>query len=151
MSLQKLMDVLDNQEKNLNKLLSVATKKQKTLLDNNNEKLNEAITLEEKQLLKVQTTEEQRLNIMEKLFAEYSISNERYKLSILVVALRGKVSEVILKKIGSYEALIKNIIEKISKVNTQNILLIEQSRQIINETIKAVVSSSNRSIVDRKG
>lgn len=151
MSLQKLIEVLDNQEKNLNKLLSVATKKQKTLLDNNNEKLNEAITLEEKQLLKVQTTEEQRLNLMGKLFIDYSISNERYKLSILVAALRGKVSEVILNKIGSYEAVIKNIIEKISKVNTQNILLIEQSRQIINETIKAVVNSSNRSIVDRKG
>ena len=88
---------------------------------------------------------------MAKLFAEYSISNERYKLSILVAALRGKVSEVTLNKIGSYEVVIKNIIEKISKVNTQNILLIDQSRQIINETIKAVVNSSNRAIVDRKG
>lgn len=151
MSLKKLIDVLDNQEKNLNKLLSVAAKKQKTLLDNNNEKLNEAITLEEKQLLKVQTTEEMRLSIMGKLFTEYSINNERYKLSILVEELSGKVSEVILNKIGSYEEVIKNIIEKISKVNTQNILLIDQSRQIINETIKAVVNSSNRAIVDRKG
>ena len=151
MDLKKLMEILDKQEINLNMLLSVATQKQKTLVNNNNEKLNEAIRLEEKQLLKVQTAEEQRLTLMEKLFEKYKINNERYKLSILIEAMNGKVSEIILKKISSSEKEIKNIIEKISKVNTQNILLIEQSRQIINETIKAVVNTNNRAIVDRKG
>jgi len=150
MGLKKLIEVLDRQEKNLNRLLSVAMEKQKTLVSNDNDKLNKVIGLEEKQLLKVQTTEEHRLLLMEQLFEKYEINNERYKLSILTEALHGKISEIVLKKIESSETSIKNVIEKISKLNKQNILLIEQSRQIINETIKAVVNN-NRSIVDRKG
>lgn len=151
MSLKKIIEILDKQEENLNNLLSVAVKKQKALVSNSNNKLNEVIGLEEKQLLKVQTTEEHRLALMQQIFRKYKIDNERYKLSILVEALEGKISELVLKKIRSSETVIKNIIEKISQINTQNILLIEQSRQIINETIKAVVNNSNRSIVDRKG
>ncbi len=150
MSLKKLIEVIDRQEKNLNKLLTVVKKKQEALVTNNNNKLNEVIGLEEKQLLKVQTTEEHRLLLMEQLFEKYEIKNERYKLSILVDSLKGKISDIILRKIESSESVIKNIIEDITKINSQNILLIEQSRQIINETIKAVVNT-NRAIVDRKG
>lgn len=151
MNLQDLITVLNKQEKNLNDLHKIMLDKQNILINGDDELLNSIIIKEEKLLLNIQLTEESRLKIMQKLFEKYEIDHERYKLEILVDGLKDKVSSKITKGILRIEKRIKNIIGEVTKVNNQNMLLIQQSRNLINETIHALISSSNRSIVDRKG
>ena len=120
------------------------------MVNNKYERLNEVVALEEHNLLSIQITEENRLKIMQDLFNQYNIDNERYKLEILVSELNGKVDLKILNEITEGEKRIKNTINEINRVNHLNLVLIQQSRSLINDTIKAVINTSKRSILDRK-
>lgn len=151
MNLQDLIKILKKQENNLNNLHRVVLDKQNFLVSGDDNSLANLIIKEEKLLLNIQLTEESRLKIMQKLFEEYEIKNERFKLKILVKGLENKVNTKILNGILSVERKIKNIITEIKKINNQNMVLIQQSRNLLNETIHAVINASNRSIVDRKG
>lgn len=151
MNLQKLITTLKRQEKNLNDLYKTMLEKQNALINNDGDSLNKFVVAEEKLLLNIQLTEESRLEIMEKLFKEYEIDNERFKLEYLIHGLQEKVSEKIIKGIAVIEKRIKSLITEVTRINGQNLLLIQQSRSLINETIQALINSNNRSIVDRKG
>jgi len=151
MNIQKLLSVLAKQEKNLKNLLKIGSDKKEILISSNYEKLNEIITAEEQNLLSIQLTEEDRLNLMHILFLDYNIDNERYKLEILVKSLEGKVEPKVLLQITESEKRIKNTIKEITRINQLNMVLIQQSRSLINDTIQAVINTSSKSIVDRKG
>ena len=151
MKLENLVSVLKSQENNLKHLLEIGLNKKEILVSGDNEKLVEIIKSEEQSLLTLQLNEESRLKLMCDLFNEYNIDNERYKLKILVDNLKGKVSSKILIGIINFEKSIKKLIAEITRINQLNMLLIQQSRNLLNETIHAVLNSSKRSIVDRKG
>ena len=151
MNIQKLLSVLDKQEKNIQKLLQIGSYKKETLINSNYTKLNEIVTLEEQCLLSIQLTEEARLSIMHDLFLEFNIDNNRYKLEILLQNLKGKVNEQFISKISDLEIGIKKSIKEVTSINSLNMMLIQQSKNIVNETINAVVNSNSRSILDRKG
>lgn len=150
MNLQKLMSVLTKQELNLKKLIEIISDKKECLVNNKYEKLNEVIAEEEHCLLSIQLTEESRLEIMQHLFSEFNIDNKRYKLEILVNKLNGIIGHEVLDQITESEKRIKNSIEEINRINHLNLVLIQQSRNLINDTIKAVINTSKRSILDRK-
>jgi hypothetical protein len=150
MNLQKLISVLTEQELNLKKLIEIISDKKECLVNNNYEKLNEIIAKEEHCLLSIQIMEESRLEIMQHLFTEFNIDNKRYKLEILVNGLNGIIDPKILDQISQSEKRIKNSIEEINRINHLNLVLIQQSRNLINDTIKAVINTSKRSILDRK-
>lgn len=151
MNLQKLIAVLAKQEINLNNLLQIGIDKKEALVNNKSEVLNEVVASEEQTLLFIQIAEEKRLNLMQDLFSEYNIDNERYKIEILVENLKDKVEPKILQDITNYEQGIKKIIGDITRINQLNMVLIQQSRSLINDTIQAVINSSSKSILDRKG
>ena len=150
MNLPKLISIISAQELNLKKLLEIINEKKECLVNNKYERLNEVVAHEEHALLSIQISEENRLEKMQDLFTEYGIDNERYKLEILVENLNGKVDLKILNNITEGEKRIKNTIEEINRVNHLNLVLIQQSRTLINDTIKAVINTSKRSILDRK-
>ena len=151
MKLEKLIAVLDKQEDNLKKLLQSVLEKQTALVNGKSDLIKESVSKEEKILLAVQLTEETRLKVMEDLFVEFKIENKRYKLEVLVENLTGKINKNVLENISLSERRIKVTIKEIQKINHQNMVLIQQSRSIINDTITAVLNSKHRSIVDRKG
>ncbi|MCB0731080.1 MAG: flagellar export chaperone FlgN [Ignavibacteriae bacterium] len=150
MNLQKLLAILEKQEKNLKNLLKIGIEKQETLVSNNHKKLKELVAVEEQNLLNIQLTEESRLEEMHSIFNFYKINNDRYKLNILVEHLKGSANEKLLETITAFENRIKKSIEEITRVNHLNMTLIQQSRSLINATIHAVINSSNRSMLDRK-
>jgi hypothetical protein len=150
MELQKLISVLAKQELNLKKLIKIISDKKECLVNNKYEKLNEVISQEEHCLLSIQITEESRLEVMQHLFSEFNIDNKRYKLDILVNKLNGIIGHEVLDQITESEKRIKNSIEEINRINHLNLVLIQQSRNLINDTIKAVINTSKRSILDRK-
>ena len=151
MNLQKLISVLGKQEQNIKNLFQIGLDKKGTLVSNNYNKLNEIVALEEQCLLSIQLTEEARLKIMQELFLEYNIDNNRYKLEILILNLKGKVDPQLLNNITDYEDKIKNTIKDVTSINSLNMMLIKQSKNLINETINAVVNFNSKSILDRKG
>ncbi|MCW8848611.1 MAG: flagellar protein FlgN [Melioribacteraceae bacterium] len=151
MNLQKLLSVLAKQEQNISELFQIGLDKKTVLVENNYDKLNEIVSLEEQKLLSIQLTEENRLRLMRDLFSEFKIDNTRYKLGILVENLKGKIDNKILSDISFYENRITKLINDVTTVNSLNMMLIQQSRSLIHETIQAVINTNNRSILDRKG
>ena len=151
MNLQKLLAVLAKQEQNIKDLFQIGLDKKEVLINNNYDKLNEIVSIEEQKLLSIQLTEENRLKLMRDLYSEYNIDNTRYKLGILVENLKGKIDNKILSNIASYENKITKMITDLTSVNSLNMMLIQQSRSLIHETIQAVINSNSRSILDRKG
>ena len=151
MNLQKLISVLAKQEQNIKNLFKIGLDKKEVLVNNNYDKLNEIISIEEQKLLSIQLTEENRLKLMRDLFIEFNINHTRYKLEILVENLKGKIDNQILSKISFYENKITKLISGVNAVNSLNMMLIQQSRNLIHETIQAVINSDSRSILDRKG
>lgn len=151
MKLQKLLTVLSKQENNLKKLLSIASEKKEILISNNHDELIKIVAAEEKKLLSIQETEEKRLQLIQDLFIEHNIVAERYKLSALVNNLKDTADQTLLNQVSESELRMRNVIEKITKMNHLNMVLIQQSRALMNETIQAVINSSSKSILDRKG
>ena len=151
MKLQSLISVLTNQEKNLKKLLEIINQKKDALVGSNYELLNKLVNKEEQSLLDIQLTEEERLKITKDLFEQYEITSDRYKLEILLNSLVNKVDSRITQEIGDSEKRIKNTIKEITRVNHLNMVLIQQSRSLISQTIEAVLNTNTKSILDRKG
>jgi molecular chaperone DnaK (HSP70) len=151
MTLKKLVQILEKQEKNLKNLLKISIDKKEILIASNHQKLTELTAIEEQCILNIQITEEERLLIMRDLFKEYKIDNERYKLEVLIEGLNGKVDNVILNGISMFEKRVKKIIKEITRNNQLNMALIQQSRSLINATIHAVINTGNKSMLDRKG
>lgn len=151
MEYSNLSEILNKQEKNLKELLKIVTNKQEALVSNNNENLNDLISKEEKQLLLLQITEERRLEILKNIYQENNIKNERFKLDVMIEALKDKLNEEFVEELINSKNRIKNTIQQITKINQQNLVLIQQSRELLNNTIQAVINATNRSILDRKG
>lgn len=151
MNLQKLLSVLAKQEQNIKDLFQIGLNKKEVLVSNNYDKLDEIVSIEEQKLLSIQLTEENRLKLMRDLFTEFNINHTRYKLGLLVESLMGKVDNQILSKISFYENKITKLITDVTTINSLNMMLIQQSRSLIHETIQAVINSNSRSILDRKG
>ena len=151
MKIKKLIEILKEQKNNLISLLKIVKEKQNVIVNNKLEKLHEYMNKEEKELLEIQITEEKRLHIMQELFTEYKIKSERFKLEILIKELKDLIPETYIENIKTKEIEIKNLIKEITLKNKQNLMLVQQSSQIISETVKAVIDTSKRSIIDRKG
>jgi len=151
MEYSNLTEILNKQEKNLKELLKIVTNKQEALVSNNNENLNDLISKEEKLLLQLQITEERRLEILKSIYEENNIKNERFKLDVMIEALKDKLKKEFVEDIMNSKNRIKNTIKQVTKINQQNLVLIQQSRELLNNTIQAVINATNRSILDRKG
>ena len=151
MEYSNLSEILNKQEKNLKELLKIVTSKQEALVSNNNENLNDLISKEEKLLLQLQITEERRLEILKSIYEENNIKNERFKLDVMIEALKNKLKKEFVEDIMNSKNRIKNTIKQVTKINQQNLVLIQQSRELLNNTIQAVINATNRSILDRKG
>jgi len=151
MKIKELLKILDEQKLNLIGLVKIVKNKQNVLVNNKLEKLSEYMSLEEKKLLEIQIVEEKRLSVMQQLFSQYNIKSERFKLEILITALTNKIPQNFLDSIKQNEREMKNLIQEITRINQQNLLLVQQSSQIITETVKAVIDTSKRSFIDRKG
>ena len=151
MKIKELIEILKEQKSNLNSLLEIVKEKQEILITNKLKQLPDYIALEEKKLLTIQITEEKRLRVMQELFTEYNIKSERFKIEILIDALKQTVPGNLLVELKNKETEMKTLIKEVTKINQQNLLLVQQSSQIISETVKAVIETSNRSIIDRKG
>ncbi len=151
MKIEKLLTVLENQKKDLQSLLEVIRKKQEALVSRNTSVLEDVIKQEEKLLLKVQTNEEKRLDTIINIYKELNLSNKNFKIANLISVLEGKADENQLKILRGLNHTIKGYISEIMKLNKQNMFLIQHTRQFVSETISAILNTTTKSLIDKKG
>ncbi len=151
MKIEKLLAVLENQKKDLQSLLEAIRKKQEALVSRNTTALEDIIKQEEKLLLKIQNNEEKRLDSIIEIYKNLNISNDNFKLSKLISVLEGKTDEKQLKTLRGLNHTIKGYISEIMKLNRQNMFLIQHTRQFVSETISAILNTTTKSLIDKKG
>lgn len=152
MKIKELLEVLKKQYGNFKDLSEIVKEKKEVLINNEYENLFDVTSKEEQILLKIQFLEEERLLIMNKIFKEYKINSDEYKIEILIDGIKDKVRPEILKVLKNYEMMIKTTLNNVTLNNELNMMLIQQSRNLINETMQAIVNiGSKQSLVDRKG
>ncbi len=151
MKIDKILTVLETQKKDLQSLLEVMKKKQEALVSRNNSALEEIIKQEEKLLLKIQTNEEKRLDSIIEIYQKLNLSNNDFKISNLLSVLKGRADEKQLKTLQTFNNTIKGYISEIMKLNKQNMFLIQHTRQFVSETISAILNTTTKSLIDKKG
>ncbi len=151
MKIEKLLSVLENQKKDLQALLQTMEKKQEALVTRNTTALEEIIRQEEKLLLKVQNNEEKRLDSIIEIYKQLNLSNNDFKISNLLTVLEGKTDAGQIKMLKAYNNSIKGFITEIMKLNKQNMFLIQHTRQFVSETISAILDTTTKSLIDKKG
>ncbi len=150
MLVQQLIELLKKEEEILDSLFDTATLKQSALVSNNREALDECTHREEGLLPQFQSYERQRRLTMDKVKMENGISDNSKKLEVLVSNLSEIFDESVIEPIKVIHVRIKEKVINITKMNKQNLFLINQSRKFINDTINTLVSKNEKSILDRK-
>ena len=150
MSVTKLIDLLVKQRDNLKKLLDNARKKQKALVSNNRELLDECIKDEQKLILAVQSAETGRLETIKKINQEQGFEENEFRLARLTSNLGDVLTYEAKEAIIKSERAIRIFIDDITQINSQNMFLIQHSKQFIDATLKAVFGGNKKSILDRK-
>ena len=151
MKTAKLSEVLDQQYRNLKKLLEVVKKKQRALVERNIEALEECIRLEERILLNIQSVEKKRYEIINGIIENLGLKENDFGLSSILLKLQNRISKNEFDQLTNFEKDIKETAFQITGINERNKFLIQHSRQFINETINTVLNSKKDSILDRKG
>ncbi|GBD90561.1 flgN protein [bacterium BMS3Abin04] len=151
MKVNKLTIVLNEQQNNLSMLLEIIKNKQKALVERDDDSIKLSVKREEKILLKIQSLEEKRISAIETVYTENNLSIEDYRITTLLQSLNSSLDKKTIEVLSDYKLNIKNLILEIMKLNQQNMFLIQHTRQFFSETINAILSSTKRSLIDRKG
>ncbi|MBU2492237.1 MAG: flagellar protein FlgN [Bacteroidetes bacterium] len=150
MGISKLIELLLKQKENLKRLLDNARKKQHALVANNRELLDECIKDEQKLILAVQKAESGRIETIKEINREQGFEENEFRLAKLTFNLGEVLTNEAKEAIIKSERAIRIFIEEITQTNSQNMFLIQHSKQFIDTTLKAVFGGNNKSILDRK-
>ena len=138
----------EKQETDLENLLGTSLDKQRILIEGDYESLSEITRTEEKLLSRIQ---QNRKNIIDKirgLHLQSSSDELRYDdiLYILESSLHPDDFAPLRKLIQS----MKEISRKVLRTNQQNLHLLNFSKHFIDDTMNTILSSSRKTVLDRK-
>ena len=150
MEVENLINVLRREKKILNELKSIATEKQVALVSNNREKLDKSIKDEERILPLIQRIEKERLTAIDEFYVENRQTRIDYHLETLLEKFSSILANNVADEIKSIHLELKSLVEDLTKLNKQNMYLINHSRQFLKETMATIISSSEKSILDKK-
>jgi len=150
MEIKNILKILKDQYRNLNDLFKIAIEKQKALVKINNTLLDKCIKSEEKLLLNIQQTEKNRLDFIKEFIDSFNYDIENADLRDVMKSIKNNLSEEDLNLMTKYEEKIKGIIIALSKLNEQNLFLIQNSKQFITDTINSLLSKHKKSLLDVK-
>ncbi len=150
MEIEKLLAVLLKEKQVLTELKGIANSKQVSLVDNNREHLNQCIREEEKMLPLIQKMENERLLVIDEFYNNYGKERVDYHLETLIEVFAEILPEEFVTGILAIQAEMKVLVTDLMKLNKQNMYLINHSRQYLNETMAAIMNSSEKSILDKK-
>jgi hypothetical protein len=149
MKTNELVTVLKEQEESLKQFLICSLNKQKAIVQNDIEKLHNSLNNEEKILSQIEKNGKKISSVIEKLAKDYGLELEAVSLSEFLNSVNNKTA-INIKVINLLGNSIKNLISKSSKINEQNKILIDHSRNFLRETIAVLIGLSKRPLLDKK-
>ena len=147
---EKLLEILNGEEKVLASILRTAEKKQLALVGNDRDALDACVKEEENLLPRLKELELSRVKAVQNIYTVAGKKTTDFTITSLIQEFEESLSEEEKNNLESKQRSIKEMINAITKLNSQNLYLINHSRQFINETINAIINSADRSILDKK-
>jgi hypothetical protein len=149
MKSNELISVLKEQEDSLKQFLVCSLNKQKAIVQNDIEKLHNSLNNEEKILSQIENNGKKISSIIEKLAEDYGFKMNTVSLSEFLNSVDNK-TEINVKVISLLRNSIKDLVGKSSRINEQNKILIDHSRNFLRETIAVLIGLSKRPLLDKK-
>ena len=149
MKTNELISALKEQEETLQSFLNCCITKQKVIVQNDINGLHDSLINEEKLLSKIELNGERISTAIENLAKEFGLNLKALSLSEFLNAVNDE-KEINVKVINLLRNSIKDLINKSSRINEQNKILIEHSRSFLRETIALLISLNKHPLLDRK-
>ncbi len=144
-----LQQSLEIQLSNLNMLLDSGKSKQKALISNDMEALQKSL-LKEEQLLNIVIVQGENICETIKNLAEENYLEIKHPSLSEFLKCVNEEKDTNVKVIKMLQNSIKEIVEKVSLTNNQNMALINHARSFIKEMITNLVGLSKKQILDAK-
>jgi lipopolysaccharide biosynthesis regulator YciM len=149
MNTNELATALEKQEQNLKNFLECSKKKQKAIIQNDIEKLHNSLSYEEKLLSEIEENNSNISSVIGNLVETYELNLSANSLSEFLSAVNNE-TEINVKVIKLLQNSIRELIGSSAKINEQNKILIEHSRNFLKETISLLVGLNKGPLLDRK-
>lgn len=149
MEINGLLNVLEEQKKNLIELHSNLQKQQKALTANNADDLESVVNEQEKILHNIRNYEQQRILFMTQIYSCAQFKLEHNSISSLLAILKDKDTEHY-NSLLSLKNDITNLMNKINVLNGQNSYIIENARKFIRDLMQNLYDISKKKFLDRK-
>jgi hypothetical protein len=153
MKVNEITNSLETQAQNLRNFLMIIKSKQESLIKRDIEALSLSMESEEKFIAKIDKEEQNRLELMNMAISEIeSVEDEKelLKLPNFINAINGFAEEEEIDLLKEKQETVKDLTQKVIKVNGQNRHLIENAKSLVKEIITAAVGERKQSIIDRR-
>lgn len=148
MNLKQLNNALESQLENLNSYFNAIERQQKALISINYNELEQSISDQELSLKLISESESRTAETIRLFITNYKLQVDEPILKNILERLRNVKNDEVKGLLHKQQA-IKDILQNILRLNTQNRILIDHSRNFIKETVAALVDSK-KAIFDRK-
>jgi hypothetical protein len=146
--MKKLFEVLSENEENLKLFLDIVKEKQEALIKNDADILEKLIVIEERILSEIDDIRIRMQYEVEAAALEFNFSLEHNLLKELIEKMK-TINYPEVEKLVTYQSSIRWLVMQINDINTQNKVLIENSRKFVKEII-SIITSENKQLLDRK-
>ncbi|MBL1212556.1 MAG: hypothetical protein HND52_04245 [Ignavibacteriae bacterium] len=153
MSINEIINSLETQIHNLRNFLVIIKSKQDSLIKRDIEALSLSMESEEKFIAKIDKEEQNRLMLMDNLISEIEYNDDKKELRKLpnfINAISGITEEGEIELLKEKQEVVKDLTQKVIKVNGENRHLIENAKSLLKEIITAAVGERKQSIIDRR-
>lgn len=148
MNLKQLNNALEVQLENLHNYLDAVERQQKALITINFNELEKSISDQEVSLKLISESEMRTEETIKMFITNYKLQVDEPALKNLLDRLRNVKNDEV-KDLFTKQTEIRNIVQSILRLNSQNRILIDHSRNFIKETVAALVNNK-KAILDRK-
>lgn len=153
MDIEKLESVFSEQENNLNNLIDTALRKRNAVIQNNRDDLERINHAEEILLNDLRTKENERVDLLKRMMQGPENNVQKISGNLMeqfMVKFRGSMQEEEYDKLSLTRERVKEKVDKLTNINKQNTLLIEQANHILKHTLSIILKSQKKPLLDRK-
>lgn len=150
MKMHEYIQILERELQTLTKMLEIANEKHQATIKMEGKKVEELVAKEERQILAINTIENERLNFQKNKLNEHNKQVPDNKVLTFIKTLKNEFTEDELKKSIILQDRIKKTIKELQKINENNLYITNYSINFTRQIIDTIVGGKNKSILDRK-
>lgn len=148
MTYEKLIALMQTQKNKLTDLLDTLKSMQKAIIEQEYQDFNKTIELHQRILSDIRNIEKDRTKLIISIIGNQSYSKEKLP-QMIFNALKVKDNNLKIKYLDLRDE-ITNLIKEVTRINFQNMYLIDNSRKLIKDLVVTIYGSANQKILDKK-